>query len=254
MKYCHYTEQEVVDKTKEAIHYFISKQIDQFVKMLDRDFVWVGDYEPLYMKGIPAFLESVKEEIQEQLPISITEEEYALLSHERHLWITYGRFTVTVERQVSRIHFTFVWRQKCDNLMLLHANANHARPLPQVDAQSRIFELPSRSHHPLHITDEKKLAFRSLTGSIHYLQAEEIRYIKANNNMCQIFTTSSSFSCRTTLKKLTASPFLRIHKSYLVNASHLREICRYRATLLDGTELPIGKEWYMDLKQWMMKK
>ena len=77
MKYHRYTEQEVIDRTKEAIHYFISKQINPFLEMLDGDFVWVGDYEPLYMKGITAFLESVKEEIQEQLPISITEEEYA---------------------------------------------------------------------------------------------------------------------------------------------------------------------------------
>lgn len=252
MKYHRYTEQEVIDRTKEAIHHFIRKQIDPFVKMLDGDFVWVGDYEPLYMKGITAFLESVKEEIQEQLSINITEEEYALLSHERHLWVTYGRFTATINRQVSKIHFTFVWRQKGDNLLLLHANANHAKPMPQTDAQSRIFELPPCSHSPLHITEAKKLTFRSLSGSIHYLPAGDIRYIKANNNVCQIFTTSGFFSCRTTLKNLTTSPFLRVHKSYLVNSSHIREICRYRVTLLDGTVLPIGKEWYMDLKQWMM--
>jgi len=253
VKYHRYTEQEVIDRTKEAIHYFISKQINPFLEMLDGDFVWVGDYEPLYMKGITAFLESVKEEIQEQLPISITEEEYALLSHERRLWITYGRFTATINRQVSRIHFTLVWRQKNDRLLLLHANANHAKPMSQSDAQSRIFELPSCSRPPIHTTEAKKQAFRSLTGSIHYLLPEEIRYIKADNNVCQIFTTSGFFSCRTTLKKLTSPPFLRIHKSYLVNSSHLREICRYQATLLDGTKLPIGKEWYMDLKQWMMK-
>ena len=113
--------------------------------------------------------------------------------------------------------------------------------------------LPSCSRPPIHTTEAKKQAFRSLTGSIHYLLPEEIRYIKADNNVCQIFTTSGFFSCRTTLKKLTSPPFLRIHKSYLVNSSHLREICRYQATLLDGTKLPIGKEWYMDLKQWMMK-
>lgn len=94
MRYSNYTKQEILEKTREAIHMFIRKQVRPFVELLDDNFVWIGDFEPLYMKGIPAFLESVKEEIQEQ-PVDITEEEYALLSHESHIWITYGRFTAT---------------------------------------------------------------------------------------------------------------------------------------------------------------
>ncbi len=43
------------------------------------------------MKGIPTF---ESKGIQEQ-PVDITEEEYALLSHESHIWITYGRFRTT---------------------------------------------------------------------------------------------------------------------------------------------------------------
>ena len=38
-------------------------------------------------------------------------------------------------------------------------------------------------------------------------------------------------------------------RSYLVNLSHVREICRYRAVLQDGTELPIGREHYLPLKR-----
>lgn len=43
--------------------------------------------------------------------------------------------------------------------------------------------------------------------------------------------------------------FLRIHKSYAVNLAHVTSIRRFKATLQSGTELPISKEKYMQLKK-----
>lgn len=252
MNYRRYTELEVVEKTRGAIHLFIRKQIDPFVKLLDEDFVWIGDYEPLYMRGIPAFLESVQEELQE-LPVEITNEEYALLSHEQHMWVTYGRFTATCNGLSTRIHFTFVWQQKGDDLLLLHANANHAQKMPQATAQSKIFELSPKENQQAYREDEKKLTFRDLNGSIRYLFTKEIRFMQATNKVCEIFTQEDSFSSRITLKEIASPPFFQIHRGYLVNLSYLREMRRYCAILLDGTELPIGKERYMDLKHHLQK-
>ena len=42
--------------------------------------------------------------------------------------------------------------------------------------------------------------------------------------------------------------FLRIHRSYVVNLRYVQSIRRYRATLTDGRELPIGQEKYLALK------
>lgn len=247
MKYRHYTNQEILKKTREAIHMFIRKQIRPFAELLDDNFVWVGDYEPIYMRGIQAFLESVKEEIQEQ-PVNITEEEYVLLAHEHHMWVTYGRFTADASGFTSRIHFTFVWKQTGDDLRLLHANANHAKKMPLETAQSKIFEQPLQEQSLPYPEDAGKLALRDLSGTIHYLLADDILFIKADNKVCQITTQNTAFSCRTALRELAQPPFVQIHKSYLVNTAHIRRISRYQAALSNGMLLPIGKCWYMDLK------
>ena len=252
MKYRRYTAPEVVEQTREAIHLFIRKQIDPFVALLDENFVWIGDYEPLYMCGIPAFLESVKTEMQE-LPVNITEEEYTLLSHEQHLWITYGRFTANTGGLAAKVHFTFVWKQTGNDLLLLHANANHAKPMPQVTAQSKIFELPPEEKNISKKQEAKRLILRSLNGSIHYLQPKEIQYIKVENNICEIVTRTGSISCRIALKELAAPPFIQLHKSYLVNTAYLQDISRYQATLSNGTVLPIGKERYMGIKHFLQE-
>ena len=177
------------------------------------------------MCGIPAFLESVKTEMQE-LPVNITEEEYTLLSHEQHLWITYGRFTANTGGLAAKVHFTFVWKQTGNDLLLLHANANQ---------------------------EAKRLILRSLNGSIHYLQPKEIQYIKVDNNICEIVTRTGSISCRIALKELAAPPFIQLHKSYLVNTAYLQDISRYQATLSNGTVLPIGKERYMGIKHFLQE-
>lgn len=247
MKRCRYSKREVLDKTRTAIRLFIQKQIEPFTAMLDESFVWVGDYEPLYMKGIPSFLESVKEKLA-QPGVQITDEEYALIVHERSIWVTYGRFVVTMNGDSAKIHFTFVWKQQDGDLKLLHANANHAKKMPVPAAQSRIFEKHAEPGPEPYQENQQKLALRSLDGTIHYLLCEDIIYIKADNMVCELFTKNNSIRCRISLKELSFPPFVRIHKSYLCNLAYIRSIRRYRATLPDGTELPIGKEWYMDIK------
>lgn len=126
------------------------------------------------------------------------------------------------------------------------------QPLPA--AQSKIFEKVAEPAFVPYQEDEQKLALRDLGGSIHYLLADDIVFIKADNTICELFTKDGSLRCRISLRELTHPPFIRIHKSYLCNLAYLRSIRRYRATLPDGTELPIGKEWYMDVKHLLQKE
>lgn len=50
-------------------------------------------------------------------------------------------------------------------------------------------------------------------------------------------------------KKLNSEHLLRVHKSYLVNFLHIREVRNYRLYLLDNTEIPIPKSKYGEIKK-----
>lgn len=252
MKRNRYTEQQIIGKTREAIRFFVHKQIDSFVALLDENFVWVGDYEPLYMKGISSFLDSVKDEL-EQPGVQITDEEYAVLTRERGLWVTYGRFSAASGGQIAKVHFTFVWRQKGEDLRLLHANATHAKKPEIPTAQSRIFESASPEKPQPYQREEQTLALRDLQGNIHYLLTDHVLYVKSADKICEIFTTEGSFQSRVTLRALNRPPLILLHKSYLCNFGYLRTIRRYQATLADGSILPIGRECYMDVKKRLQK-
>lgn len=255
MNHRRYTEAEVLALTRETIHHFTNKELEPFLAVLDPNFVWVGDYAALFTRGVADFLASVQEESQEP-PVSISEEEYALSAHENHLWTTYGRFAASYRMAdgallMTRVHFAFVWKQVENDLRLVQATATHVRDGgadAPVQTQSRIFDTrpPRQAAHSM---DARKLELRGTDRRIRYLADDEILYIQSHINVCEVFTASDSFTTRTTLRSLARPPFFMIHQSYLVNTAYIDHICRYRAVLTDGRELPIGKQRYQDLRR-----
>jgi len=53
------------------------------------------------------------------------------------------------------------------------------------------------------------------------------------------------------MEKLPADAFLRIHRSYIIALSHLREASKGEVTLDDGTVPPVGDLYRQGLKDYM---
>ena len=256
MKYRRYTEAEILAQTRETIHHFTNKELEPFLAVLDKNFAWVGDYSALFTRGVADFLESVREESQEP-PVAISEEEYALAAHENHLWAAYGRFAASYPGEdgallVSRVHFSFVWKQVENDLRLAQATATHLRDGGDdapMQTQSRIFDTLPLRQAAASGGSGKKMELRGTDRRIRYLADAEILYIQSHINVCEVFTATDSFTVRATLHSLERPPFYMIHQSYLVNTAYISHIRRYRAVLADGRELPIGKARYLDLRR-----
>ncbi len=259
MKYRRYAPQEVIEKTRAVIHLFTEKQVDTFLRCLDKDFTWVADTEGIFMQGVGAFAENVETE-RRLPPVRITQEEYAVAAHEGKLWVVYGRFAVEGLSQSATVHFTFAWIQRQDELFLIHANASHAQPDPAPTesaaqaaklAQARMFLDQSAPDIAPSREPGEKIRFRDMEGRIHFLFTHEIIFIKSGNLLCEVHTQQETFQIRTTLRDLDLPGFFLIHRSYLVNAYYVHDIRRFEATLLDGTKLPISRERYMEFKRFL---
>lgn len=81
------------------------------------------------------------------------------------------------------------------------------------------------------------------------IQPEEVLYIEVSGNRyCQVVTADRKAHIRSTLneiqQKLSPSPFIRVHRSYLINPLHLEAIHEGNQALLIGTqEIPLGKTY-----------
>ncbi|MCR9063457.1 MAG: LytTR family transcriptional regulator DNA-binding domain-containing protein [Cytophagales bacterium] len=84
------------------------------------------------------------------------------------------------------------------------------------------------------------------------LAIDEIEYIEAERNYCRIYTTTKEHLVVITMKemesKLPSHPFVRIHRSYIVNLTHIVEVTSQNLTI-NGKTLPISKTSKEELLQ-----
>jgi DNA-binding LytR/AlgR family response regulator len=79
---------------------------------------------------------------------------------------------------------------------------------------------------------------------------EDILYLEADRNYCQVFTKNNTYLLVNTLKnmedKLPAEQFQRIHRSFIVNLKHVDEVAQNHITV-ENKILPLSKELRKDL-------
>ncbi len=91
---------------------------------------------------------------------------------------------------------------------------------------------------------------------MHNLCIQDIIYLKADKDYTEIHTASqyylSSFGIGTIMYKLDPQVFIRIHRSYIININHVRELFRDISktfvVLNNGVELVVGRHFQSALK------
>lgn len=89
------------------------------------------------------------------------------------------------------------------------------------------------------------------------VRLSEIRYIESMSEYVKIYVDGAQapvlvlLSLKYLMDKLPADAFLRIHRSYIIALSHLREASKGEVTLDDGTVLPVGDLYRQGLKDYM---
>lgn len=94
-----------------------------------------------------------------------------------------------------------------------------------------------------------------LTGGGRYQQIaiNQIKYFEVLKNMLTVhYGKDKEFSFISSLKKielqLENKGFYRVQKSFLVNIAYIREVSSTQVTLWDGSEIPVGRKYYQELK------
>ena len=96
-------------------------------------------------------------------------------------------------------------------------------------------------------------------GSIVFLDASSIYYIQSDGNYCKLITDHKSYYLHLTLKEIlhrySGTELMRVHKSFIVNLEHIREIRHISSTkniiIFDRESIksiPIAKRKMNDMK------
>ena len=145
------------------------------------------------------------------------------------------RFAEAVRRAQKRIHDALPAKTAVENLV------KHARS--SLQGNSSLIDGGA--------TNTSRLVIKS-EGSIHLLNFSDIRYIEAFDYYVKIHVANRFFLLRETMKsmeeRLMSDLFVRIHKSYIVNLSHLKALHKqgnneYEAELNDHIILKVSRNF-----------
>lgn len=130
--------------------------------------------------------------------------------------------------------------QRAIQLTITQVNSKNGR-----DSESR-----SPESNPFILND---CIFVRHLNSMVKVNIEDILYIEAERNYCRIFTRNKEYLLVITLKemdkKLPSKHFLRIHRSYIINISQIKEIATSHIVIARKA-IPIGKS----LKNELLKR
>lgn len=257
---------EIIQLTRQVLHNHYERKMQAVIKYFAEDVVWIGPFDFQWTENVADFIKTTASEYQE-IPVKLTEEEYQLLPHTTAMWIVYGKFLATAVLKDGSIlcikkRITFIWRKKKGKYLITHMHVSNSQDYPNKEKyqdSKSFFEYLGKFIPTIPVSYEpiEKLSIRDHTGCYHYLFESEILRIEASNTYCKVLLYNGSFMVRQKISELESiftENFVRIHRSHLVNLSHISKLKRYQALLSDGTELPISRDRYMEIKSRLKNK
>ena len=168
----------------------------------------------------------------------------------------------TLERVDQRV--TVVWRyvkakyQKQENVdkegwYALQIHISLGRESRQEPVKDAHFSVNTLVEKLMLAQNEEKVLLRDVQAGVHYIpRSQIIRFEAADHQSIAMLEDGQELHLSRKLGQLELEfnqDFVRIHRCHLVNARYIKLIKNYRATLTDGTVLPIPKEIYRNVKQ-----
>ena len=140
------------------------------------------------------------------------------------------------------------------------------KPFDRIDLEhtielaiSRYVQAQQASSQPIAVGQEEDLAtpyfledrvFVKVKDEFCKIFLRDILWIEADNNYCFIYTATKKFlvtvNLKTLNKRLVHLPFLRVHRSYIVNLTKLDRIGELHISI-QGNKIPVSKSYRPEL-------
>ena len=244
-------------------HY--TRNLDAVMEWLADDVMWIGPIHPQYVYG-KENIRNILEKEQDVL-CEIAEYSYDILYGGNDICVTAGRLnprtaanTGLVLSVIQRVTFVFALAE--DHPQVIHIHVSN--DWEGID-EDEVFPYRAGKEAFLYLQSKiaknkegsKKISIKDACHNWHLISEDEIIYISASNMRSTILTLHGSISIPLLLSQLQqklSDNFVRIHRSYIINANYLIGIKRYTAHLCNGIKLPIPQKKYTKIKLQLLSR
>lgn len=247
--------------SEELIHSFWARDLAWCCAHMLDDFVWVGSRDGEFFHTLDEFRAETEKTFAEMPQVYLIEESYAIACADTSTCTTVGRylaFTNPYSDQVlaQRQRFTMVWRMVEGELLLAHFHLSN--PLQLVEADEHFPVRAGRETFDFmrqllrQKTERSSLVLDDARGARHLVAFGDIVYLEAQRQHTKVVCLTKSIDLNEGFTKVLErmpQTFLRVHRSYAVNAQHVAQMYNGTVTLFDGTELSVPASRFADVKR-----
>ena len=109
---------------------------------------------------------------------------------------------------------------------------------------------------PAAAPEEEKTLLLKDQGSLFKVPYRDILYVEGCKDYVKVVTAAKTHLHHATMQAMTdtlGEAFGRVHRSFIVNAAHIRRLQPEQVELTDGSLLPIGSSYKPELLAWFKK-
>lgn len=242
-------------------HY--ARKLDAVMEWMADDVMWIGPVHNEYIFGKRAVKRILAKE--QDVQCEIDDSFYEIISGTEELCVTTGQLSPRttddsglVLGMLQRVTFIFKLIDQVPRVIHMHISCEwdgvendetfpfHLGREAFAHMQKKIAEQSG---------DLKKLAIRDVHHDWHYIIENEILYISADNIHSVIYTLKGRFPVPVPISELhkrLSGTFVRVHRSFIVNADYAVKICRFAVHLYNDIKIPIPQKRFTQIKQQLL--
>ncbi|QCT71975.1 LytR/AlgR family response regulator transcription factor [Eubacterium maltosivorans] len=245
-----------VNMTRDIIRLHYNRKLDEIIKSMDENVVWIGPLGSQYVKGV----ENVREilSIEQEIPFAVSNECYDLLYEDAHTVAAYGHYTIS-NTGVNHFFFvqdqrcTFIYRKEPEDLKVIFMHVSNPADYLLGKNEDFPFAIGRRAYDivdkKLRIKKEKpkRVKFKDAENGDYYVDLNDVIYIEAMHRKCRVVCVKRAFEIKEIISDLAQrlpGNFLRIHRSYIINMDYVTDCHRYQVNMVKGIQLPIPVKRY----------
>lgn len=236
---------------RSLVNHFVMRDMDAACEFMDDHIDWIGPFECQVASSLQEMREILKPEYDTKM--ALANEQWKAKRY-GSVWIVSGMYTVLSQAPESGSVLTFcqratyVWMRTSESPRIVYLHVSNttddnpiAPPLePGMNAVKYLYD-----NFDAQSSRGAKLKFRDIEGCVHFLHRNEILCVMSEGPRCRIHHTQSEFVVRGALEKyaeVLGSQFVRVHRSCVVNKSHVVEVENLTLSLDDGFACPVAKK------------
>ncbi|MEE8723488.1 MAG: LytTR family DNA-binding domain-containing protein [Atopobiaceae bacterium] len=215
---------------------------------LSQDFSFVGPFNNTICFGVSELIQYCchVEPIFRQLSFEIGNIKVVHENTSTYVLLVVGNILLSNDKRIARERYSFVWHKVASRIELTHLHASI--PTLQADKGQFVFlSLPGKHGSSEQATQtlaaDKPIFIRDTKGTVHAIGGQQTVYLEASHQYTIVHLRDDAFKVRCSLTELTSrlSPyFIRVHRSYTVNAHLVTSMKGPLITFVNGSTVSVA--------------